>query len=162
MQLHIIAAMTTARVIGKNGKLPWHLPEDMKLFKELTTENTVIMGKNTWNSIPEKFRPLPNRTNIIVSSTLAPQKGTIVCENIPKAIIEAKKIGKDAYFIGGAGIYKEALELADVLHISWVKENYLGDTYFPEINFSEWKEVLSTEKTGFTYKKYERKNKLSN
>jgi len=157
MQLHIIAAMTNARVIGINGKLPWHLTEDMKLFKELTTKNTVIMGKNTWISIPEKFRPLPNRTNIIVSATLAPQPGAIVCKNIPAAIFEAKKLGKDAYFIGGAGIYKEALDLADVLHISWVKENYSGDTLFPEINFSKWKEVCSSEKTDFIYKKYERK-----
>ena len=157
MQLHIIAAMTTLRVIGKEGKLPWHLPEDMKLFRELTTGNTAIMGKNTWISIPEKFRPLPNRTNIIVSSTLEEQSRAIVCKNIPDAINEAKKIGKDTYFIGGAGIYKESLALADVLHISWVKENYEGDTLFPEINFSKWIEVKSEEKTGFIYKKYERK-----
>ena len=150
--------MTNSGIIGKNGILPWHLPEDMKIFKELTTNNTVIMGKNTWNSIPEKFRPLSNRTNIIVSSTLPNQKGAIVCKNVPEAINEAKKIGKDTFFIGGSQIYKEALEPSDTLHISWVKENYEGDTVFPKINFSEWKEVKSEEKTGFTYKKYERKN----
>jgi len=157
MQLHIIVAMTNARVIGKNGTLPWHLAEDMKLFKELTTNNTVIMGKNTWNSIPQKFKPLPNRTNIIVSATLPPQNGAIVCKSVSDAINEAKKLNKDAYFIGGAGIYKEALAIANVIHISWVKENYSGDTLFPEINFSEWKEIQSVEKTGFSYKKYERK-----
>lgn len=157
MKLHIIAAMTKNRVIGLNGKLPWSLPEDMKLFKELTTGNTVIMGKNTWLSIPEKFRPLTNRTNLIVSSTLKQQSGVKVCKNINEAVNEAKKEGKDAYFIGGAQIYAEALKLADTLHISLVKENYIGDTFFPEINFEEWEEIDTKEKEGFTYKKYERK-----
>jgi len=154
MTLSIISAMTSKRVIGKNGELPWNIPEDVQLFKNITRKQTVIMGKTTWLSIPEKFRPLPGRTNIIVSSTMAPQKDAIVCKSIDQALMEAKRVGPDAFCIGGAQIYAEMLPLADVLHISWVKKDYEGDAYFPEIDFSQWNNVETKEFQDFTYKKY--------
>lgn len=157
MKINIIVAMTKNGVIGNNGSLPWKIKEDMQLFKEKTIGNTVIMGKNTWESIPTKFRPLPERNNIIVSTTLGEQPGAIVCKSIEDAITEGKKFKKEIYSIGGAGIYFATLPLADVLHISWVKENYPGNILFPKINFEEWKEIESKEYAEFVYKKYERK-----
>ena len=157
MKLSLIVAMTKNQIIGKGGTIPWKIPEDMKLLKELTTGSTVIMGKNTWNSIPEKFRPLPNRVNIIVSSTLGEQKGATVTKSIPEAINEAKKHNTNAFCIGGAQIYKEMLPITDELNISWVKKEYEGDTYFPKIDFTQWKETETQEFSEFIYKKYERK-----
>jgi len=154
---HLIVAMTQNRVIGNAGTIPWKIKEDMKLFKEKTTGNTVLMGKNTWNSLPTEFRPLPNRNNIIVSTSLEEQNGAIVCKTIEEGITEAKKLGKEIYCIGGGQIYSAMLPFANVLDISWVKKEYSGDTKFPEINLNEWKETEKKEFTEFVYKKYERK-----
>ncbi len=156
MKLQIIVAMTQKRVIGKNGSLPWHLKDDMKVFKEKTTGQTVVMGKNTWLSLPEKFRPLPNRNNLVLSTTLSETSGAIVCKSVEEALEKAEKLGKEVFCIGGARLYETLLSQAQVLHISWVKENFEGDTYFPEINFKEWSEVESKEFDDFVYKKYVR------
>lgn len=159
MGINIIAAMTKDRVIGKGGVLPWNLKEDMAVFKEKTSGQTVIMGKTTWLSIPEKFRPLPGRMNIVLSTTLKNANGAIVCNNLEKGIKQANESGKEIFCIGGARLYGEMLPIANTLHISWVKQNYDGDTYFPKINFEEWEEVESKEFEEFVYKKYIRKNK---
>ncbi len=158
MTINIIVAMTKDRVIGKDGTVPWKISEDMKLFKELTTNKVVIMGKNTWNSLPEKFRPLPERTNIIVSNTLPGQKGAIVCRTVHQAIETARGYNGDIYCIGGAQLYGAMLPIADVLHISWIIKPYKGDTYFPEINFKEWKEEEKKEFKEFIYSRYIRKD----
>jgi dihydrofolate reductase len=158
MIIALIVAMTKNQVIGDRGGIPWKILEDMKLFKEKTTNYPVIMGKNTWNSIPEKFRPLPNRENIILSTTLGEQTGASIAKNLSEALELAKKTNKEKVFcIGGAQIYSEMLPLANELNISWIKKEYLGDTYFPKINFSEWEEIEEKEYTEFTYKKYLRK-----
>lgn len=157
MSIHIIVAMTKNRIIGNDGKLIWHIKEDMLLFKELTINNTVIMGRNTWDSIPEKFRPLPNRKNIIISRTLSDAKGATITRNINDAIKVSKNNNDQIFCIGGAQIYKEFLELADYLHISWVKKNYQGNIIFPKINFEKWEEIHTKEFDKFIYKKYKRK-----
>ncbi len=156
-KINIIVAMTKGMVVGKDGKLIWHLKEDMKLFKEKTEGNVVIMGRKTWDSIPEKFRPLPNRENIILSRNLVGTKGAIVCNSIEEALTKAKEFDKEIFCIGGATIYGEFLPLAKVLHISWVKKDYEGETKFPEIDFDEWNCVEEKDFEEFTYKKYERK-----
>ena len=159
MRTHIIVAMTKDRVIGKNGTLPWHIHDDAKLFKDLTSDNTVIMGRNTWLSLPDKYKPLPNRVNIIVSSTLPGQKGAIVCKTIEEAFEVARGYGNDVFCIGGAQLYAAMLPLADALHISWIKGSYDGDTYFPKIDFSLWEEQEAKDFDGFTYRRYARKAK---
>jgi dihydrofolate reductase len=158
MKLNLIVAMTKERIIGKDGVLPWHLKDDMKVFKEKTTNKTVIMGKNTWFSLPEKFRPLPNRNNIILSTTMKETNDAIICKSIEDALEKARDLGTDVFCIGGARLYESMLPQIDVLHISWVKKNYEGDTYFPNIDFSKWNEVESKEFGDFIYKKYIRKN----
>lgn len=154
MSLQIIAAMTPERVIGNEGKIPWRIPEDLNLFKVLTTGNTVIMGKNTWLSIPAKFRPLPDRTNIVVSRTLASADGAIVCKSLDEARAIADKRSEKVFCIGGAQLYAAALPFTDTMHLSWVKKEYSGDTKFPAVNFGLWKEVESKDFADFVYKKY--------
>ena len=131
----IIAAMTTKRVIGKNGKLPWKIPEEMQNFKRLTTGNTVIMGRKTFESIG---RPLPNRNNLVVSSTLLPQEGIIVHKTIIESLQKAKLFQKGIFIIGGATIYQEMLPFADKMYLSYIKKDYDGDAYFPEFNEDNW------------------------
>jgi dihydrofolate reductase len=157
LKINIIVAMTKNQVIGKNGILPWNIKEDMNLFKEKTTGKTVIMGKTTWFSIPEKFRPLPGRMNIVLSTTLENQNGAEVCKSLEEGIKKAKEKKEDLFCIGGARLYGDILPIADILHISWIKQNYKGDTYFPEINFEKWEQVEEKEFEEFVYKKYVRK-----
>ena len=156
MGISIIAAMTKDRVIGEGGMIPWHIAEDMKLFKTLTTGGTVIMGKTTWLSLPEQFRPLPGRANIIVSTTLGEQAGAKVCRSVDAAIKEAKKNNNEIYCMGGGKLYAAMVSLADTMYISWVKGDYDGDTYFPEIDFARWKEVEAKGYPDFIFKKYSR------
>ncbi len=158
--LDIIVAMTKDRVIGKNGRIPWHIKEDMALFKELTTNNVVIMGRTTWQSLPDRYRPLPDRINIVVSSTLSSQDGATVCDDIDEAMKVAKTHERGIFCIGGAQLYKAMLPLADMLHVSCVNKHYDGDAYFPEVDFSKWREVESKTFDEFTYRKYVKDNNL--
>lgn len=154
--ISIIVAMTKDGVIGQDGEVPWHIADDMKLFKSLTEGNTVIMGKTTWLSIPEKFRPLPGRANIIVSTTLEQLPDAKVCRSVDEAVKEAKKSTREIFCIGGARLYAAMLPLADTMYISWVKEAYEGDTHFPAVDFTAWKEERSREFPDFVLKKYSR------
>ena len=115
---------------------------------------TVIMGRKTWNSLPSRFRPLPNRNNIIISKTLGEQEGAIVCKTIPEALVISERYNCDAYCIGGATLYEEMLPITKILHLSLIKGIYSGDVYFPEINYDEWKLDQSAEFEEFTYKRY--------
>lgn len=147
----LIAAMTRSRVIGKNNGLPWHLPEDLKRFKRLTTGHPIVMGRSTYKSIG---KPLPNRTNIVLSSSLEEQEGIVVCRSLQEALDAAQRVDKDIFIIGGASVYKQALPFADRLCLSWVVEDVKGDTYFPEVDWIEWKETFSEDCEGFVYKEY--------
>lgn len=155
--INIIVAMTKNRVIGAGNALPWKISEEIKLFKKLTENNAVIMGKNTWLSLPQKFRPLPNRLNIIVSKTLGKQEGAVVCKTIEKALEVSHEMKKEIYCIGGAKLFYSMLPISQNLHISWIKKNYTGDTYFPNIDFSKWEEKHRKEFSEFTYVQYLRK-----
>lgn len=130
--------MTKDRVIGRNNSLPWNIPEDMQNFKNLTSGKTVIMGRKTFESIPEKFRPLPNRHNIIVSRNMSLQPGIDVCKSVHEAIEKAKSYGKETFIIGGSSIYEQTLPLADKMYLSLVKKKYEGDSYFPNFNKDGW------------------------
>lgn len=132
MTISIIAAIGKNRELGKNNKLLWHIPEDMKRFKQLTTGHPVIMGRKTFESIG---RPLPNRTNIVVTrDKKLTIKECIVVTSLEDAILEAKKFNtNEVFIIGGAQIYIQALPLASKLHLTLVdKEQPDADTFFPE------------------------------
>ena len=153
----IIVGMTKDRVIGKDNSLPWHIPEDLKNFKELTTENAVIMGRKTWESIPEKFRPLPNRNNIVISRNMNSLEGIDVCSSVEEALEKAKSYDKEIFIIGGSSIYEQFLPLTDKMYISYLKEEYAGDTYFPNFNKEDWEIIERKDFAEFEFIVYERK-----
>lgn len=150
----LIAALTANRVIGKDNKLIWHIPDDLKHFKKLTSGNTIIMGRKTFTSIG---RPLPNRENIVVSHSLPKQEGITVCGGIAEAMATAKQLGKDIFIIGGETMYCQTIDLADRLYLSWVKQEYDGDAYFPVFNEQEWNIIAKQEYPEFVFIVYERK-----
>lgn len=126
MTITLIAALTPSRVIGRGGRLPWHLPEDLRRFKQLTTGHTVIMGRKTFESIG---KPLPHRRNVVLSShTIA---GVETYRTIPEAL-EALAAEQHLFVIGGGEIYRQFLPLADVLLLTVVHQDVEGDTFFPE------------------------------
>jgi dihydrofolate reductase len=138
-----IAAVASNGVIGKNNDLPWRLPDDMKFFMETTKGHHVIMGRKNYDSLLDKFKPLPNRTNIVVTrqkNLNAP--GCIVVNDIDKSIAIAKENGeKEAFIIGGAEIYKMTLPVSNKLYLTEIEAEVDGDTYFPEFDRNEWKET---------------------
>ena len=135
MKTIIIAAMTQNRVIGKDNSLPWNLPQDLQNFKKLTSGNTIVMGRKTFDSIG---RALPNRNNIVISRSSLSIEGVDVCNSVASAIDKARSYGKDIFIIGGATIYEQILPLADKMILSFVKEDYQGDTFFPKFNKEDW------------------------
>lgn len=146
MIISLIAALTKNRVIGKNNNLPWHLPDDMKYFMQTTKEHHVIMGRKNYESIPEKFRPLPNRTNIVVTrqkNFTAP--GCHIVHTLEAGIDMARREGeKELFIIGGSEIYDLGMAYADQLYLTEIDTILEGDTYFPPINKEEWKELSRT------------------
>ncbi len=143
MTISLIAALTENRVIGKNNDLPWHLPDDMKYFMQTTKGHPVIMGRKNYDSIPEKFRPLPSRTNIVVTRQRDfVADGCIVVHSLEEALDEATNIVTDEIFIiGGAEIYRQGMPKADKLYLTEILATLDGDTYFPEFDTRSWKEV---------------------
>ncbi len=143
MILSIIVAISENNIIGKDNSLIWHLPADMKYFKEKTTGHCVITGRKNYESIPEKFRPLPNRTNIVITRQKeysAP--GAIVMGSIEEAIEKSKQMGdKEVFIIGGAEIYKQSLHLVDKLYITKIHHSFEGDAAFPQLDPAIWKET---------------------
>jgi dihydrofolate reductase len=142
--ISLIAALSTNRVIGKENKLPWNLPTDMKYFKKVTSGKPVIMGRKTFDSIG---RPLPNRRNIVVTGN--PQKiknkEVRVVKTISKAFLEAEKDSPEEIFIiGGGQIYQQTIDLADKLYLTVVETLIQGDTFFPE--YSHFGQVVWEEK----------------
>lgn len=143
MTISLIAALARNRVIGRNNDLPWHLPDDMKYFMQTTKGHHVIMGRKNYDSIPEKFRPLPNRTNLVVTrqQNLVLPACTVV-HSLPEAVAIARKAGeKELFIIGGAAIYQLGMPLANRLYLTEIEAELEGDTFFPSFNQAEWKEV---------------------
>lgn len=143
MRVSLIAAVAKNLVIGKNNDLPWHLPDDMKYFMTTTTGHHCIMGRKNYDSLPEKFKPLPNRINIVVTRQPDLQApGCIVVNSLAHALEVARVSGEtETFIIGGAEIYKAGLVVADTLFITEIDATIEGDTYFPAFNKREWKEV---------------------
>lgn len=152
----IIAAMSPSRGIGYEGKLPWNLPEELKWFKENTARNTIVMGKNTWESIGKK--PLPNRLNVILSTTLSDQ-------NLPDTVIIVRNLQEltrvdflsKVFIIGGEMLYKATLPLCQELLLTYVHQDYPADTFFP--SYEEWfdEEAIIRTTPDFTIRRHLRK-----
>ncbi|MBP3595987.1 MAG: dihydrofolate reductase [Clostridia bacterium] len=160
--LSIIVAIANNNVIGKDNTLIWHLPEDLKRFKKLTTGHTIIMGRKTFESLG---RILPNRKHIVLSTN---KEYTIDNENVEVVynISDLEKYQNDLeehFVIGGAKIYSLLMPFVEKMYITKINENFEGDVYFPNINKNEWKEVFKEkgkrdEKNDFDYEyiNYER------
>lgn len=149
--LYLIVAMTKNRVIGNNGQMPWHISDDLKLFKKLTSGGVVIMGRKTYESIG---KPLPDRENLVISSKVNDIDGCKVFDSILMSVRYAETTGKKIFFIGGAEIYKMVIGIADHMYISHVKEEYDGDTYFPQFNADLWKVIETEDYKDFTWMHY--------
>lgn len=149
MKVSIIAAVAQNGAIGKNNALLWHLPADMKFFRETTSGHCVITGRKNYESIPEKFRPLPNRTNVVVTRQhhyAAP--GAVVVHSLEEALDFCRKQNEtEVFIIGGAEIYREALSknLCDRMYITHVKAEFDADAFF-QFDLQEWTPVQSTER----------------
>lgn len=148
MKLSLIVAMAENRVIGRDNTLPWHLSEDLKYFRRTTTGHCIIMGRNTWESIG---RPLPNRRSIVVTSNRDyVAEGADVVTSLPAAKALAAELSaelgvNEAFVIGGARLYTDALEQAECFHLTRVHASVEGDTLLPEFDESVWKEVAREE-----------------
>lgn len=153
--LSIIVAMTENNVIGLDGRLPWHIPEDLQHFRKITKGNTVIMGRNTYESIG---KPLPKRNNIVISSTLQEQPGLIICRTLEESLEKANELKAEQFIIGGAKLYQQTLPIANRLLISYVDKNYSGDIYFPKIDFADWDKIREERFSEFLFAEYQRKN----
>lgn len=151
MKLALIAAFSQNLVVGIDNKLPWHLPEDLKYFKRTTSGKAIIMGRKTYESIG---RPLPNRTNIVVSRNAdfkAP--GVVTVTSLEDAIKHAESVNlingiDEIMVIGGAAIYQATLPMADRLYLTHVHAQVKGDAYFPEVDLSQWQQIKCEDFNG--------------
>ena len=131
----LIAAIDQNRVLGKDNQLIWHLPEDLKRFKRLTTGHAIIMGRKTFESLP---KALPNRHNIVVTRNQNYSKeGITVCHSVKDAL-ECAKDDEQPFVIGGGQIYEQAIGLADVIELTKIHAQFEGDVFFPEIDLKKW------------------------
>ena len=137
LKIYLVAAVASNGVIGKNGQLPWHLPEDLKHFKKLTMGHPVIMGRRTWESLPG---PLPGRDNIVVTSRAGyDARGAAVASSLESAL--ALCAGETvAFVIGGNRLFADSLPIAAGLVMTEIHRDYAGDTWFPEYDRSRWRE----------------------
>lgn len=158
MPLHLIYARAANGVIGKDNALPWHLPEDMAHFKQLTQGCPVVMGRKTWDSLPPRFRPLPGRTNIVVTRQSDWEaQGARRAASLDDALAQCPA-GQTVWVIGGAQIYAEALPRADRVEVTEIARDFEGDAYAPVLG-SAWvvaqrSEHVSTNGLVFSFVSY--------
>ena len=140
-RISIIVAMARNRVIGANGAIPWHLPDELKLFKSLTMGHSIIMGRKTWDSIG---RALPGRTSVVVTRQRGYRApGAVVAHSLDEAIRACGK-ASEIFVIGGAELIREALAFADRLYLTTVDAEVAGDTWMPEFPASQWRETAAS------------------
>ena len=159
----IVVAHAANRVIGRDGTLPWRLPADLRRFRELTRGGTVLMGRRTFESLPDAFRPLPERRNLVLSSDPAySPPGVEVFPSLPDALAACEN---DCYVIGGEVTYRDALPHCERLYATEIDAEPEGDAFFPELDASQWHCVEDGERlveSGlcFTFRTYERARPL--
>ena len=167
-EIIIISALAeTNRVIGSNGKVPWKIPEDSERFQRITLTHTVIMGRKTWEYDLEKC-PLPQRNNIVISSSSQPLEISEECSNLTSSLLSAKSLEEalakaedqeKVFIVGGSSIYAQALKLTDTLELTLVEGEFEGDTFFPEYQYligSQFELVKKELHSGFRYETYKR------
>ncbi|WP_027016617.1 dihydrofolate reductase [Comamonas composti] len=170
MAIHLIYARAANGVIGKNNTMPWHLPEDLAHFKQLTQGCAVVMGRKTWDSLPERFRPLPGRTNIVVTRQAdwqpdpRPDNGgatrVLVASGLEQAFALGRQASETVWVMGGAQIYAQALPLATRIELTEIERDYEGDAFAPQPG-PEWQETarsrhVSGNGLGFSFVRLER------
>ncbi|MEQ9188171.1 MAG: dihydrofolate reductase [Cryomorphaceae bacterium] len=146
MIISLIAAVGENNIIGANGDLPWSLPDDMKFFSKTTRGHHVLMGRKNYDSIPEKYRPLPGRPNIVVTRNRDfTDDAVLVANSIEEGIAAARAAGESELFIiGGGEIYRQTIAQADRLYLTHVHASPEGETYFPEFRSEEWRKKTLT------------------
>lgn len=161
-RLYIAVAVGENFAIGKNNQLLWHMPADLKFFKQTTSGHTVVMGRKTFDSVG---RPLPNRRNIVITRDASLKiDGVEVVNSLDEAITITKNEEKPVFIVGGAEIYRQALPKTDLLYLTTIHHNFDADTFFPAIDRNEWN-LLSSEphkadeknKYDYTFEVLERK-----
>ena len=162
MEIALIYARAANGVIGRGGRMPWHLPEDLAHFKALTQGQPVIMGRKTWDSLPPRFRPLPGRLNIVI--TRQPdwnQNGAQRASGLREALSTAEQSGPaTAWVIGGAQVFAEALPLAARAEVTEIAQDFEGDTWAPALG-GEWRltahsDHVSSQGPSLRFARYER------
>lgn len=141
MAIKLIYATNIDRIMGRNGRLPWYIPEDLKHFQQLTVGCPVIMGSRTWESLPGKQRPLKNRMNIVLTrNEHVKYPGAIIKHSLEEALQEAKTMNsKDIWIIGGANVLKQSMKLAETLHVTVINNKISGDVKSPVIDLEVFK-----------------------
>lgn len=139
MKISLIVAMASNQVIGDKGQMPWHLSADLKKFRKITTGFPIIMGRKTYQSIG---KPLPNRTNIVISNNAdySPD-GCLVFNDLNNAVTHACQLAEQVFVIGGSTLYETLLPIATTLYITQIHQEFAGDTWFPAFNRNDWLEV---------------------
>lgn len=154
MRTVIVAAVGRNGVIGIDGRLPWDIPEDLARFKRITMGHALVMGRATFESIG---RPLPGRTNIVMTRNEAwSHEGVEVAASLDEALEIARHRGQDAFVVGGSEVYQAALDAADALELTEVDAAPEGDTWFPSVDWSKWRETARESHQGFSFVTYER------
>lgn len=149
----LVVAYDQNQVIGRDGGLPWHYPEDLKYFKSVTSGHTVLMGRKTYTSILESLgKPLPNRHHVVASTTLKDDRVEVI-DDLTGFLEHASH---DIYVIGGASVYAQTLPLADRLYITHIDASFAGDTVFPPWDHSAFELVKETHSGPLTFAVYER------
>lgn len=144
-RIAFVVAMDRNRLIGAGDRLPWRLPDDMRFFREVTMGHPVLMGRKTYESIPARFRPLPGRTNIVLTSQRGYEApGCIVVHTIEEALLLVDE-AEELMVIGGAQVFRELLPIVDRLYLTDIDGAYEGDVYFPEFDRAAWREVAREE-----------------
>jgi dihydrofolate reductase len=159
----IVVAHSTNRVIGRDGGLPWRLPSDMRRFRELTRGGTVVMGRRTFESLPDAFRPLPERRNIVLSGDADYRPPGAEAFASLDAALDA--CDGECFVIGGELTYRDALSRCERVHATEIDAELDGDAFFPELDASEWtcvedRETLVENDLRFSFKTYERATPL--
>lgn len=165
MALHLIYARAANGIIGAHNTMPWHLPEDLAHFKQLTHGHPVIMGRKTWDSLPPRFRPLPGRSNIVITRNADWQPEPAApnvqrADSLEAAIALAHAHDAEVWVMGGAQIYAQALPLAQRVEVTVIHQDFAGDAYAPTLG-PEWREThrtdhVSAQGLAYSFVRYER------
>lgn len=153
MRLTLVAAVATNGVIGRAGGLPWHRTGDQRQFKTLTTGHPMVMGRRTYESIG---RPLPGRTTVVVTRDPGwSAEGVVVRPSVDDALAAAAALDDEVFVVGGAAVYAATLARADRLVLTWIEQEPEGDTWFPDVDWTRWREIEREVHEGFAIVTYQ-------